>query len=183
MQRRISNLASLLFLLAALTVEAQTLNQQISRGATFFQPADPFDQYSKMMNAQAQAEQAATQRRLAEEQIRAMQLENQKREEAVKQAQRPQPLVESPPHVTAWFRAAQPRMHLYPDFQQVVFSQDLAISDDMIKMMASSPLAADIAYYLGTNKMESVAIKSMPFLDAARAISDIEKRLIQSANK
>jgi len=183
MQRRISIFALLLFLVSAPTVEAQTLNQQISRGATFFQPADPFDQYSKMMNAQAQAEQAAAQRRLVEEQIRAMQLENQKREEAAKQAQRPQTVTDSPPHLIAWFKAAQPRMHLFPDFQQVVFSQDVAISDDMVKIMASSRFAADIAYYLGTNKMESVAIKSMPLLDAARAISDIEKRLIQSAGK
>ena len=134
-------------------------------------------------NAQAQAEQAAAQRRFIEEQTRALQLENRRREEQALKAQAPQIANELPPFMLQWLKSAQPRMHFFPDCQQVVFSQDLAISDDMIKMMAPSPFAADIAYYLGTHKMEAVAIKGMPMLDAARSISDIEKRLMGTAPK
>jgi len=82
-----------------------------------------------------------------------------------------------------WLKSAQPRMHLFPDFQQVVFSQDLAISDDMIEIMAPSPFAADIAYYLGTHKIEAMAIKTMSLADASQAISGIESRLLANLRK
>ena len=110
---------------------AQTLNQQISRGATFNIP-NPLDSYTRMLNAQnlqAQAEQTAAQRRFIEEQTRALQLENRRREEQALKAQAPQITNELPPFMLQWLKSAQPRMHLFPDFQQVVFSQDLAISD------------------------------------------------------
>jgi hypothetical protein len=185
------NRFSLLFLLSSpifgAVANAQTLNQQISRGATFFQPADPFDQYTKMMNAQnaqAQAEQAAAQRRFIEEQTRALQLENRRREEQALKAQAPKiPIEQPPPYMLQWLKSAHPRMHLFPDFQEVVFSQDLAISDDMIKLMAASPFAADIAYYLGAHKIEAMAIKTMSLADASQAISGIESRLMQTAKK
>ena len=110
---------------------AQTLNQQISRGATFNIP-NPLDSYTRKFNAQnlqAQAEQTAAQRRFIEEQTRALQLENRRREEQALKAQAPQITNELPPFMLQWLKSAQPRMHLFPDFQQVVFSQDLAISD------------------------------------------------------
>ena len=178
--------STLLCSMLGATADAQTLNQQISRGATFFQPADPFDQYSRFMNAQnaqAQAEQAAAQRRFIEEQTRALQLENRRREEQALKAQAPQITNELPPFMLQWLKSAQPRMHLFPDFQQVVFSQDLAISDDMIKIMAPSPFAADIAYYLGTHKIEAMAIKTMSLADASQAISGIESRLLVNLSK
>ena len=52
----------------------------------------------------------------------------------------------------------------------------------MIKLTAGSAFDADIAYYLGTHKIESTAIRNMPLLVAARAISDVESRLMQTAS-
>lgn len=170
-------------IVASTLVHAQTLNQQISRGATFFTPQIDYQGMAAIQNAQSQANQAAAQRRLIEEQTRALQFENNRREAKVRETQNPDEAQVMSPYVQQWLKSAQPRMHLFPNFEQVVFSQDVAISDDMIKMMAGSPYAADIAYYLGTHKMEAVAIKGMPMLDAARSISDIEKRLMGTAPK
>ena len=161
------------------TAHAQTLNQQISRGANFWVPPPPdYQGMAAVMNARAQAEQAEAQRRLINEQTRAMQLDNSQREAAARKPQSSEVPQEMPSHLQQWLKSAQPRMHLFPDFEKIVFAPDVAISDDMIKLMATSPYAADIAYYLGSHKLESVAIKSMPMLDAARAISDIEKRMM-----
>lgn len=168
---------------ACTTVNAQTLNQQISRGTNFSFPAPDYQGWAAMQNAQTQANQAATQRRLIEEQTRAMQLENNQREAQAKKQQKPVDAQEVPPHMQQWLKSAQPRMHLFSNFEQVVFAQDVSISDDMIKLMASSPFAADIAYYLGSHKMEATAIKSMTMLEAARSISDIEKRMMVAAKK
>ncbi len=162
---------------------AQTLNQQISRGVTFTVPQIDYQGMAAIQNAQTQANQAAMQRRLIEEQTRALQLENNQREAAARNSQSSGRLQEMPTHMQQWLKSAQPRMHLFSDFEKVVFSPDVAISDDMIKLMAGSPFAADIAYYLGSHKMEATAIKSMAMLDAARSISDIEKRLMEAATK
>ena len=171
-------------LVAACTVgHAQTLNPQISRGATFSVPQIDYQGMAAIQNAQTQANQAAMQRRLIEEQTRALQLENNQREAAARNSQSSGVPQEMPPYMQQWLKSAQPRMHLFSDFEQVVFSPDVAISDDMIKLMAGSPFAADIAYYLGSHKMEAAAIKSMAMLDAARSISDIEKRLMEAATK
>ncbi len=166
---------------------AQTLNQQIARGVTFNAPQPDYQGIAALMNARTQAEQAqvqrrqideqaATQRRLIEEQTRALQLENNQREAAARRPERSEVVQEMSPYMQQWLKSAQPRMHLFPDFEKVVFAPDLAISEDMIKLMAASPYAADIAYYLGSHKMEAVAIRDMPMLDAARSISEIEKR-------
>lgn len=171
-------------LVAAGTVgHTQTLNQQISRGATFFAPQIDYQGMAAVQNARTQADQAAMQRRLIEEQTRALQLENNQREAAATRSQSVGVPQEMQPHMRQWLKSAQPRMHLFSDFEQVVYSPDVAISDDMIKLMASSSFAADIAYYLGSHKMEATAIKSMAILDAARSISDIEKRLMEIATK
>jgi hypothetical protein len=81
------------------------------------------------------------------------------------------------PAFDEWLKAAVPRMGLYPDFEKVVFSSDVAITNDMIRLMAGSPLAADIAYYFGMHKYESMAVSKMNLWQAARAIEQIETRL------
>ena len=68
-------------------------------------------------------------------------------------------------------------MGLYPDFEKVVFSPDVPITTDMVRLITSSPLAADMAYYLGTHKMESLAISKMSLADAAQSLSQLEARL------
>ena len=175
--------SSVALLLMGNLAEAQTLNQQISRGATFYTPTPDFQGWAAIQNAQTQAMQAAAQRRLIEEQTRSLQLENSRREEQARVTQNPNHSGVAAPHMQQWLRSAQPRMHLFPNFDQIVFTQDLAITDDMIRIMAGSQYAADIAYYLGTHKMEAVAISRMTILDAARSISDIEKRITILAKK
>jgi hypothetical protein len=81
-----------------------------------------------------------------------------------------------PGWLTAWYHAAQPRMGLYPDFDKVVFAPEVSISEDVVKLMTSSPYAADIAYYLATHRAEAAAISSMPLLEAARAIDALDRK-------
>jgi hypothetical protein len=87
------------------------------------------------------------------------------------------------PAVEDWLRAAAPRMGLYADFEKVVFAPDLAITHDMLRLMSPREYAADIAYYLGQNKMESLAISKLNLVEAARAIDGIEQRLISRGIK
>jgi hypothetical protein len=82
--------------------------------------------------------------------------------------------------VDEWLKAAAPRMGLYPDFEKVVFAADLQITSDMIRLMTPSTLAADIAYYLGTHKIEALAISKMNLIEAARSIDRIETKLKSS---
>lgn len=125
--------------------------------------------------AQARAAEAAARARLAE----------QKAADAARRSSEPKPSgAATPPDKTQpspamreWLKAAGPRMHLYPDFEEVVFTREVAISTDMVRLMAGSPLAADIAYYLAKRRMESLAISQMSLLDAARAVDRIERTL------
>jgi hypothetical protein len=74
-------------------------------------------------------------------------------------------------------------MGLYKDFEKVVFASDVSITLDMIRLMTPSTFAADIAYYLGTNKLESLAISKMTLVEAARSIDRIETQLQKGAPK
>lgn len=76
-----------------------------------------------------------------------------------------------------FLKAAEPRMHLYPDFKKVVYAKDLSISKDMIRLISRKTLAADIAYYFGKHKAESKAVSLMSYSNAALEIDKIEKRL------
>ncbi|MCT2559233.1 hypothetical protein N0B51_09575 [Tsuneonella sp. YG55] len=91
--------------------------------------------------------------------------------------QTPSTAAQPPEYLTAWLRAAQPRMGLYPDFEQKVFAPEVNITPDMVRLMTSSPLAADISYYLATHRAETTAISQLPLLEAARAIDRIESEL------
>jgi len=81
------------------------------------------------------------------------------------------------PAIKKWLVVAQPRMHLYPDFESVVFAPDVPLTESIISLMSERSYAADIAYYLGKNKLEAYAISEMPILQADKAISEIEARL------
>ena len=76
-----------------------------------------------------------------------------------------------------WWRVAAPRVGRFPDFEQVVLKSNAPISQDMVRLMTGSPLAADIAYYFATNRMEALAVTQMSLLDAARAVDRIERAL------
>ena len=81
-------------------------------------------------------------------------------------------------YLQIWYEKAKPRMRLFPDFEAIVFAEDVNISTDMVMLMSSSDYAADIAYHLATHKAEAMAISRLSLLDAARAIDAIEEKLI-----
>lgn len=121
-----------------------------------------------------QNEQAEAQRRYMEEQ----QAEERRRRQAdAARTQQPQSNNQPDPVIDEWLKAAASRMGLYPDFEKVVFASDVPITTDMIRLMTPSPLAADIAYYLGSHKIESLAISKMSLVEAARSIDRIEAKL------
>ena len=131
----------------------------------------------RLQNQQKRTEleqEAENRRKNVENQTRRQTLE--KKEEVSKQQNQPEPNASSPV-IDEWLRAAAPRMGLYADFEQTVFATDVPITLDMIRLMTPSPLAADIAYYLATHKMESLAISKMTLAESARAIDRIEAKL------
>jgi hypothetical protein len=116
-----------------------------------------------------QREQAAADRALQEEQRRAIQLDNEQRQlEIQRQKAESDSAPAVDPHTAGvmqkWMTNASMRSDLYPDFQQVVFAEDVA-----------SAYAADIAYFLGKNKDRSYAIAAMPRLQQAAALAEIEQ--------
>lgn len=113
-------------------------------------------------------------------QTRAIMLENQRRELQIQQQQlqleftqqqqqeqHPPPTASAPQSSLAnetmsrFQNAIKFRRYRYEDFDRVVFGNDLQISFDMVALMAESPYAADIAYYLGKHPDKSAAVSRM----------------------
>lgn len=132
-------------------------------------------QAEQIRSIQLQNEQAAFQLRQMEEQRRAQ--ERQRQQQIEDRQKQSQSANQTDPVIDEWLKAAAPRMGLYQDFEKVVFAHDVAITTDMIRLMTPSPFAADIAYYLGSNKLESLAITKMSLVEAARSIDRIEAKL------
>jgi hypothetical protein len=131
----------------------------------------------RLQNKQKQLEvdqQIEAQRRIKENANRPQELPNPD------QFNKPSQKSDENPFFDDWLKVAVQRMGLYPDFEKVVFSSEVPITNDMVRLMTSSPLAADIAYYLATHKYESLAISKMNLAQAARAIDQIEVRLKKS---
>lgn len=135
----------------------------------------PMQQIQAIEAAKAQAERDRAAARLMDQQTAAIQ-EQKRIQQSPSNSSIPAPAI-SDPIIDKWLIKAQPRMHLYSDFDKVVFSTDVTITKTMIELMAESEYAADIAYYLGNHKAESLAISRMSVVNAAMAISDIVYRL------
>lgn len=173
-------LFSILLLSGAGSSALAQINSNIPLMVQPMQLPNPIIQMQQIEAARAQAAQA----RLMEEQARA--LENQNRQIQSQQNQPQQQQANNAPSeklMADWYKAAQPRLYLYPDFDKVVYASDVPITTDMIKLMSGSPYAADIAYYFGTHKTEAAAIAQMPLLEQSLAISKIEKRIKASPKK
>lgn len=65
----------------------------------------------------------------------------------------------------------------YADFDQVVSAPDLTITQQMARIITTSDVGADVAYYLGTNKAEAARIAQMSDIDMGRALGAIEARV------
>lgn len=158
-------------LLFGATAQAQGINPMIPLMVQPLRLPDPLQQAQQIEQIRAlrlQNEQAEAQRRYMEEQARAQEKQRQQQSQTSNQ---------SDPVIDEWLKAAAPRMGLYQDFEKVVFAADVSITLDMIRLMTPSSIAADIAYYLGTHKMESLAISKMNLADAARSIDRIDAKL------
>lgn len=76
--------------------------------------------------------------------------------------------------IKKWIAAAQPRMHLYVDFREIVFAPDVRLTLPMIQIMSESRYAADIAYFLGGDKKTALQISLMEPPAARAEMSRIE---------
>jgi hypothetical protein len=125
-----------------------------------------------------QREQMAAQQRYAADQARAQQFADQRQAaEAVQAGSGPEANGRDRAAFVKWANAVAARKHLFPDFERVVFQEDVEISVPMVELLAESDYAADVTYHLGTNKAEAARIARLPFLDQAVAIKEIEKQV------
>ncbi len=70
--------------------------------------------------------------------------------------------------------AIESRKGRWADFDEIVFKSNVTYSEDMLSLMAKSPYAADIAYYLGMHPHESAKYAGMPLEQTGPAIRAIE---------
>jgi hypothetical protein len=76
--------------------------------------------------------------------------------------------------VAKFLEAIKPRKHLFAGFDQVVLHGKAPLTPDMLALMAHSPYAADIAYFLATHPEQSGAIAHMQPEEASVAMRQIE---------
>ena len=76
--------------------------------------------------------------------------------------------------VAKFMAAIKSRKNRFPDFDRVVLHGNARVTPSMLELMAGSPYAADIAYYLGKHPEESAAIAVMKPDQASLAIHQIE---------
>ena len=77
---------------------------------------------------------------------------------------------QSQARVARFMEAIKHRRHHFADFDQVVIRGNTPATPEMLGLMAESPYAADIAYYLGKHPEESKAITLMAPAEAASAV-------------
>ena len=68
----------------------------------------------------------------------------------------------------------------YDDFEEIAMDQTVPITPAVMEILAESEAPADVAYYLGKNRTQAIAISRMTPTAAARAIAKIEAEI--SAN-
>lgn len=73
-----------------------------------------------------------------------------------------------------FLEAIKPRKHLFADFDQVVLHGKAPLTPGMLALMAQSPYAADIAYFLSSHPAQSGAIAQMQPAEARVALKQIE---------
>ena len=153
--------------------EAQKRLKAIQDAAQSQQPPKETDfaDYNDYLIAAA-AFQASAQ--LDQREIKSLEREAEARrqaaEQAAQQTQREQ--------VEGWNAQIEEARGRYKDFDQVALSDNLPITSQMARVIASSDKGADVAYYLGTHKQEAAQIAQMSDpLDMARALGAIEARV------
>ncbi len=80
--------------------------------------------------------------------------------------------------VAKFMEAIKHRKHRFADFDQVVIHSKTPVTPEMLALMAESPYAADIAYYLGKHPEQSGAIAQMPPAEAGSAVRQLEATIL-----
>lgn len=75
--------------------------------------------------------------------------------------------------IVKFLDAIKPRKRRFADFDQEVFHGNSPVSPEMLGLMARSPYAADIAYYLGKHPDQSGAITQMQPAEADAAVRQL----------
>jgi len=68
----------------------------------------------------------------------------------------------------------------YEDFEEVAMDPAAPITPMIVEILAESDAPADVAYYLGKNRTEAIAISRMTPIAAAREIAKIETKIAAS---
>lgn len=148
---------------------------------TLMSPADVGSSVMQGFRQGAEDRQRADQARFEAERIRAqtelLRAQTEAARAQIAPVNSPPATTQAPPWFLNWFEAVASRRTLFADFGAIVLGEGSPITPDLMVLMTSSPLAADIAYYLCTHRAEATAISQMPLLDAARAIDKIEAEL------
>jgi hypothetical protein len=76
--------------------------------------------------------------------------------------------------VERFMEAIKRRRHRFGDFDKVVLHGSTPVTPEMLGLMAESPYAADIAYYLAKHPERSGAIAVMQPAEARQAVRQIE---------
>lgn len=80
-----------------------------------------------------------------------------------------------PALVAKFMEAVKCRRHLFAHFDEIVFQGNAPVTPDMIALMADSPYAADIAYFLGRHPDQAAAIAQMRRPQASLAVRQLEE--------
>lgn len=75
---------------------------------------------------------------------------------------------------TRFLEAVKPRKRHYRDFDQVVLRGNTPMTADVLGLMAQSPYAADLAYYLAKHPDEALAVTQMEPAQASDALRRLE---------
>lgn len=129
------------------------------------------------------AAQLENQRR--EQELLAIQLENQRAAAALRAesgGSQEASLLALTPEQQRFKEAIMYRRFKWKDFDEVAFAPGVQVTSDMLGLMSESQYAADIAYYLGKHQERSAQIAKMPLRDQSAAISDIEAKVSASSH-
>jgi hypothetical protein len=80
----------------------------------------------------------------------------------------------APPEIAKFMAAIKPRKHLFSDFDRVVLHGTAPMTLSLLSLIAESPYAADIAYYLNKHPEQSGAVAQMPLEQARSELLKIE---------
>jgi len=146
--------------LAALEQRAEPRQAPISNSEPTIDKFDNFDEYV-----------AAKAEFIAKRQIESTLSEREKSQMAAKEAAARQQSVDS------WTKRVSAATADLPDFEDVIASSDVPMTDVMQQSIMESDIGPKVAYYLATHPDEALKIAQLPPIRAVAALGRLEERL------